>query len=312
MILKEYQDLVRRCMPRGCRKLFFNLTGRTFNILWAPPAPKRWLDVWPAACPVYAEDSSKRSANGRRCRKMAGQHLERTLHVGERGHRFSCSHGVDNYWLAMWLNGVPVGIALIQTRPPPDGGRKMGCGESKSCALEQTAPGLLRLIVHNAVHTAQAKTDRDRLAKAGYRLATHRATERHLRKRLREVMPFLAEGTPAGKTRSRREGIVRFMVDYVHQNWQRPITLAQIAQEIGMNRSYLSSLFSRLVGVPFRVYLKEYRLEKACRLLADPTRRISEVAYAVGYTNPNRFRAAFKEETGYSPTAWRESMEGTP
>ena len=46
-------------------------------------------------------------------------------------------------------------------------------------------------------------------------------------------------------------------------------------------------------------------------MLSDPAKRIAEVAYAVGYTDPNRFRLAFKQWTGIAPRAWRETLRAT-
>lgn len=60
--------------------------------------------------------------------------------------------------------------------------------------------------------------------------------------------------------------------------------------------------------MPFKTYLTEVRVEKARELLRDPTRNVSEVAYAVGYASENRFRIAFKRVTGLSPTSWRDTL----
>jgi len=47
-----------------------------------------------------------------------------------------------------------------------------------------------------------------------------------------------------------------------------------------MNAAYLSDLFSRAVGVPFKAYLTELRLTKARELLGDPAQTAAEVAYS--------------------------------
>ena len=78
-----------------------------------------------------------------------------------------------------------------------------------------------------------------------------------------------------------------------------------------MNAAYLSALFSHAVGMPFKTYLTEVRLEKARELLGDPAKSISEVAAAVGYASENRFRSVFKKLTGLSPRMWRETFRAT-
>jgi two-component system, response regulator YesN len=96
------------------------------------------------------------------------------------------------------------------------------------------------------------------------------------------------------------------------RDYRRPITLQQYARELGMNAAYVSSLFSRAVGVPFKQHLTELRLEKAKALLGDPVQSVSAVAYGVGYASENRFRIAFKRATGLSPKLWRETMQTNP
>ena len=92
-------------------------------------------------------------------------------------------------------------------------------------------------------------------------------------------------------------------------NYGKPITLQHYARELGMNAAYVSGLFTRTVGVPFKAYLTDLRLKRAKALLSDPAKTASEVAYAVGYTSEDRFRLAFKLATGLSPRLWRETMQ---
>jgi AraC-like DNA-binding protein len=104
---------------------------------------------------------------------------------------------------------------------------------------------------------------------------------------------------------------VRAMLDHVHAHFHRPLDLADLAATLGMNASYLSSLFVAAMGVRFHHYLSEFRLAKAMELLRDPLRRISEVAATTGYTSPNHFNNVFRTMTGVSPSAWRDANPGS-
>lgn len=77
---------------------------------------------------------------------------------------------------------------------------------------------------------------------------------------------------------------------------------------MNLNGSYVSSLFSTTLGVTFHHYLEEFRLARAKDLLRDPVKRVSEVAYAVGYSNPNHFRNVFTTRVGLPPSAWRRNQ----
>ena len=61
-------------------------------------------------------------------------------------------------------------------------------------------------------------------------------------------------------------------------------------------------------GVTFHHYLEEFRLARAKDLLRDPVKRVSEVAYSVGYSNPNHFRNVFTTQMGLPPSAWRRTQ----
>ena len=115
--------------------------------------------------------------------------------------------------------------------------------------------------------------------------------------------------TPApGQSHSRQ--VVDQMLAYVHRHYSRPMHLADVAAALRMNVAYLSALFSNTTGVTFHAYLEQVRLAKAKALLRDPSQRVSEVAYAVGYANPNYFRDAFKARIGTAPSVWRTRTPG--
>ncbi len=64
---------------------------------------------------------------------------------------------------------------------------------------------------------------------------------------------------------------------------------------------YLSRLFTKEIGKSFSDYLKEYRIDKAKKLLVNNKLKIYEIAEKVGYSDPKYFCKVFKESTGMSP-----------
>ena len=104
---------------------------------------------------------------------------------------------------------------------------------------------------------------------------------------------------------------VRSTLGWVRHHLERPCPLQEIADELGMNRSYLSFLFSRDVGLPFRSYVTMLRLSHAQDLLRNRRDRLAEIAEAVGYSSTDRFRAAFRRWSGLSPRAWRKVFSKT-
>lgn len=101
--------------------------------------------------------------------------------------------------------------------------------------------------------------------------------------------------------------IIDVAVSYMRENYQMNITLAEIANMVSMNYSYLSQLFKEHLGKSYSRVLTEIRMEKAAVLLHDPVYRVSDVAYMVGYGNPYHFSKSFKNFYGVSPKAYRTS-----
>jgi AraC-like DNA-binding protein len=60
--------------------------------------------------------------------------------------------------------------------------------------------------------------------------------------------------------------------------------------------------FKEEFGIDFREYVVRYRIREACRLLRNPNAQVSEVAYAVGFSEPSYFTKTFKRLVGTIPS----------
>ncbi len=93
---------------------------------------------------------------------------------------------------------------------------------------------------------------------------------------------------------------------YLRQNYSRSITVADLARQTGISRSYLYRAFQVEFSCSPSTYLTRYRLQRACQLLRHSQLSVSAVAASVGYDDPFYFSRAFKRELGVSPSAYRE------
>ena len=103
----------------------------------------------------------------------------------------------------------------------------------------------------------------------------------------------------------KRSALVEEAKGFIKDNINKPVTLKSIAKHLKLSEYYLSHLFSELTGFTLWSYITHLRMVKAGELLQDPTLRVSEAAYEVGYENPNYFTKAFKKHHGVSPSAFR-------
>ena len=94
-------------------------------------------------------------------------------------------------------------------------------------------------------------------------------------------------------------------IHYIEQNFQNNISIEEIAEVCGINRSYLGKIFRNSIGRSPQEFLMNYRMVKATELLKLTTLSIADIGNAVGYSNPLHFSRAFKNVYGISPREWR-------
>jgi transcriptional regulator GlxA family with amidase domain len=96
-------------------------------------------------------------------------------------------------------------------------------------------------------------------------------------------------------------------VDYMNQNFHKPVTLTEVAKLANMTEVSFSRFFKTRTGITFMDSLLEMRLGHASRLLIDTTQSVSEVAYNCGFNNISNFNRLFKKKKGCTPKEFREN-----
>jgi len=81
-----------------------------------------------------------------------------------------------------------------------------------------------------------------------------------------------------------------------------PMTLAQLARRLGINRTKLVLGFKQVYGVSVQAYWRDQKLNRAHELLRQGNARVTDVAFDLGYTELSSFTRAFCQKFGYSPS----------
>lgn len=89
--------------------------------------------------------------------------------------------------------------------------------------------------------------------------------------------------------------------DFIAQNYCGHVTLAEIADSVHVNRSYLSRIYKERTGKNVFDVINARRVEKAKELLQTTNMRVYEVALFVGFEDAAYFSRFFKRYTGVSP-----------
>lgn len=95
------------------------------------------------------------------------------------------------------------------------------------------------------------------------------------------------------------------VLSFIRENYDKPITLEMIANNVNMSPKYLGSFFKSMTEKTPIDYLIEYRIEKAARRLRLSDMSVTEIAYSCGFSDLSYFIKTFKSIKGSSPGKYR-------
>lgn len=105
--------------------------------------------------------------------------------------------------------------------------------------------------------------------------------------------------TPAGNT------YVNHAISYIQNHYSLPVSIEEISDYVGVNRSYLSSLFKEYTGLSPIKYLQNFRITRAQHMLRITDLSIESIALSCGYQSAESFHKIFRKLTGMSPKTFR-------
>ncbi|WP_342414986.1 AraC family transcriptional regulator [Paenibacillus sp. FSL R10-2782] len=126
-----------------------------------------------------------------------------------------------------------------------------------------------------------------------------------LEKQLFSIVDDIGEKL-SGHRRSKEFVRVQEMMDYMEHHLHLNIGLQEIADQVHMSVSSVSSMFKEETGSTVYDYLTGLRMKKACVLLRETHLKIAEIADQVGYRNENSFIRVFRKHKQVTPGKFRE------
>lgn len=97
---------------------------------------------------------------------------------------------------------------------------------------------------------------------------------------------------------------------YITENYDAPISADMLAARLGMSHTKFSRFFRKATGNSFTDFVNQIRINKACQLLMNTDKYVTNICYDVGFNNVANFNRRFLEMKGVTPKEFRMRAEG--
>lgn len=232
----------------------------------------------------------------------------------EQGYRVSiAAHGAQGYDLA--LAGQPDLILLDVRMPNMDG--YAACRLLKANPATQAIP-----VIFLSGATAEAERITglsiggvDYVAKPfspgelKARIEVHLALARRTAAATAAAADPAPAPAPAAPATSQDAVLVLATKRLIEENLATLPGLGEIARSLGTYREKLSLVFREQTGMTVFTFIREQRIARSVALLRDTAIGVQDIALMVGFNNAGNFATAFRERTGVTPSAYRQSMQ---
>jgi YesN/AraC family two-component response regulator len=100
--------------------------------------------------------------------------------------------------------------------------------------------------------------------------------------------------------------LVSYIIDRIEKNFMEKLSLAELSRKCCYSLAYVSKRFKEETGITFQAYLQAVRIRESCRLLANTSKKITEISELVGYADAKFFNQLFKKQMGMTPREFKK------
>lgn len=100
---------------------------------------------------------------------------------------------------------------------------------------------------------------------------------------------------------------MKVMMSYIKENYNRDITLEEMAAFLNVSKGFLCRQFSRVLHMTPFEYLIQIRIDKGCEMLKNTDLSVGEIATSCGFNSFSYFSKIFRERVGITPREYRHN-----
>lgn len=318
------------------RDVFYTTTGLAVSCHY--PGSKEY-DSYPIVEPnPYCEAIQRREGGVERCLKSDQDALSLARAEG-RSRVYTCHAGLVNLVVPLSYAGRDLGALFIGQLAPRDvdeaafdrvysGLSTLGLereplwesfGKLKTYDERELelAERLLALLSKYILSVEDELCLRAQLHEKENEILRYENTQMRMRNELQDlsirVLEDLVRGgtepSGAGGSGAQKRGLVDRARGFIRSNFDRDISVSDVARAIYLSPNYFSTIFKEIVGEGFSNYLSRVRVEEGMRLLRETDLPIKTVVSKVGFKDYNYFNRTFRRIVGTPPAEYRRTRE---
>ena len=98
------------------------------------------------------------------------------------------------------------------------------------------------------------------------------------------------------------------ILSFCRENFSSNISLDYVAEELQLSKYHISHLLNQRLGIGFSSYINHLRIDRACKMLRDTEKSISEIAFEAGFGSVRSFNRAFQDIMDTTPVKYKASL----
>lgn len=217
-----------------------------------------------------------------------------------------------NEWHNVRANGVDAANITIITFASPS--KAMSFFENKILAVGQKQKELLSKIVSEYTNAFKTPLNDPYTTHLERRSNAAVASEQLIKLFLCEFLILFLRNNPSGRQRTVRsihssDATLNLLINYMEQNITKTVTLKELMEYSGTNRTAIENIFRENLGKGAVEYFLILKIELAKKYLREDNYNITQISEILGYSSIHYFSRQFKKITGMTPTEYLLSIK---
>lgn len=217
-----------------------------------------------------------------------------------------------NEWHNVRANGVDAANITIITFASPS--KAMSFFENKILSVGQKQKELLSKIVSEYTNAFKTPLNDPYTTHLERRSDAAVASEQLIKLFLCEFLILFLRNDPSDRQRTVRsihssDATLNLLINYMEQNITKTVTLKELMEYSGTNRTAIENIFRENLGRGAVEYFLILKIELAKKYLREDNYNITQISEILGYSSIHYFSRQFKKITGMTPTEYLLSIK---